>query len=99
MSLWIDDPTDDPTDPPAGEPEDEPTEDPVYVLWGDADGDNSVTPIDAMLVLQFYVGDIPEAVLNTAAADVDGDGFATPIDAMLILQYYVGDIAKFPVEG
>ena len=53
----------------------------------------------AMLVLQFYVGDIPETVLNTAATDVDGDGFATPIDAMLILQYYVGDIAKFPVEG
>ena len=95
----VDDPADDPTDPPADEPEDEPTEDPVYVLWGDADGDNFVTPIDAMLVLQFYVGDIPETVLNTAATDVDGDGFATPIDAMLILQYYVGDIAKFPVEG
>jgi len=66
---------------------------------GDADGDSFVTPIDAMLVLQFYVGDIPEAVLNTVAADVDGDGFTTPIDAMLILQYYVGDIVKFPVEG
>ena len=66
---------------------------------GDADGDSFVTPIDAMLVLQFYVGDIPEAVLNTVAADVDGDGFTTPIDAMLILQYYVGDIAKFPVQS
>ena len=68
-------------------------------LWGDADGDGAVTPIDAMLVLQFYVGDITEADLNVAVCDVDGDGFVSPVDAMLILQHYVGDITVFPVEA
>ena len=68
-------------------------------LWGDADGDGVVTPIDAMLVLQYYVGDITAAELNVNVCDVDDDGAVSPIDAMLILQYYVGDIAKFPVEG
>jgi len=68
-------------------------------LWGDADGDGIVTPIDAMLVLQYYVGDITAAELNVNVCDVDDDGAVSPIDAMLILQYYVGDIAKFPVEG
>ena len=68
-------------------------------LWGDADGDGIVTPIDAMLVLQYYVGDITAAELNVNVCDVDDDGAVSPIDALLILQYYVGDIAKFPVEG
>ena len=68
-------------------------------LWGDADGDGVVTPVDAMLVLQFYVGDITEADLNAAVCDVDGDGYVSPVDAMLILQHYVGDITEFPVEA
>jgi len=68
-------------------------------LWGDADGDGVVTLIDAMLVLQYYVGDIDATELNVKVSDVDGDSAVSPIDAMLILQYYVGDIAKFPVEG
>jgi len=84
---------------PADEPVDDPADDPVDVLYGDADGDGFATPIDAMLILQYYVGDIADSALNATAADVDGDGFATPIDAMLILQYYVGDIVKFPVEA
>jgi len=66
---------------------------------GDADGDGVVTPIDAMLALQYYVGDINATELNVKVSDVDGDGVVSPIDAMLILQYYVGDITKFPVEG
>ena len=68
-------------------------------IWGDADGDGFVTPIDAMLVLQYYIGAITEADLNAAVCDVDGDGYVSPVDAMLILQFYVGDIIVFPVEA
>ena len=68
-------------------------------IWGDADGDGFVTPIDAMLVLQYYIGAITEADLNAAVCDVDGDGYVSPVDAMLILQFYIEAITEFPVEA
>ncbi len=62
---------------------------------GDANGDGTINYLDAMLVAQFYVGDIEEDALNVAAADVNGDGSVNYLDAMLIAQYYVGDIDSF----
>ena len=71
----------------------------VYTgLWGDANGDGKVLANDAMLVLQYSVGDITADQLNLAVCDVNGDGKVLANDAMLILQFSVGDIVKFPVE-
>ena len=68
-------------------------------LLGDANSDGTVNYLDAMLVAQYYVGDITEADLNVHVADVNGDGAVNYLDAMLIAQYYVGDIDSFPAGG
>ena len=65
---------------------------------GDANGDGLVNSIDAMMVLQYYVGFLSANQLHCEAADVNGDDLANSIDAMLILQYYVGFLTKFPAE-
>lgn len=65
------------------------------VLLGDVNGDGVINYLDAMLVAQFYVGDIDETGLNMAAADVNADGTVNYLDAMLIAQFYVGDIDSF----
>ena len=65
------------------------------VMTGDANGDGTVNYLDAMLVAQFYVGDIDETALNTSACDVNKDGTVNYLDAMMIAQYYVGDIDSF----
>ncbi len=59
---------------------------------GDTNMDGIINYLDAMLIAQFYVGDIEEDALNVAAADVNGDGKVDYLDAMLIAQFYVGDI-------
>ena len=69
------------------------------ILWGDVDGDGTVTSTDARLTLQLSVGKIEECELNApTAANVDGDGDITSTDARLILQKSVEKIDKFPVE-
>lgn len=65
------------------------------ILLGDVNGDSNVNYLDAMLIAQYYVGDITEADLNMAASDVNGDDDINYLDAMLIAQYYVGDIDSF----
>lgn len=65
------------------------------VTMGDANGDGAINYLDAMLVAQYYVGDITDADLNLNAADVNGDGQVNYLDAMMIAQYYVGDIDSF----
>lgn len=68
------------------------------VQLGDVDCDGDVDNVDAMLVLQHYVGLIGSDALDANAADVNGDGEINNVDAMLILQHYVGLINEFPAE-
>jgi hypothetical protein len=63
--------------------------------FGDVDGDGSITPYDATLVLQHIVGMITLEGNALKAADTDHDGRITPYDATLILQYIVGMIKSF----
>ena len=73
--------------------------DPSATVAGDANADGVVNYLDAMLIAQYYVGDIGEDALNVAAADVNGDGTVNYLDAMMVAQYYVGDIHSFPTEN
>ena len=68
------------------------------VLMGDANGDGVVNYLDAMLIAQYYVGDISADELNLEAADVNGDGIVNYLDAMMVAQFYVGDIDSFPAD-
>ena len=73
--------------------------DPDATLLGDANGDGTINYLDAMLIAQYYVGDIGAEDLALSAADVNGDGTVNYLDAMMIAQYYVGDIEEFPRKG
>ena len=73
--------------------------DAVVTLMGDVNGDGKVNYLDAMLIAQYYVGDITAEDLDATVADVNGDGKINYLDAMLVAQYYVGDIDSFPAEG
>lgn len=64
-------------------------------LLGDVNGDGAINYLDAMLIAQYYVGDITEEGLDVSAADVNGDGVVNYLDAMLVAQFYVGDIESF----
>lgn len=66
-------------------------------LYGDADGDGSVTAKDATLVLQAVAQ--KQVGIDTAAADVDGDGTLTAKDATCILRYVAKKITVFPAES
>lgn len=65
-------------------------------LYGDADGDGSVTAKDATLVLQAVAQ--KQVRIDSEAADVDGDGILTAKDATCILRYVAKTIPIFPVE-
>lgn len=71
----------------------------AQTLTGDANGDSTVNHLDAMLIAQYYVGEIGDDALNVDAADVNGDGAVNHLDAMLVAQYYVGEITEFPNGG
>ena len=70
--------------------------DPEEARMGDVNGDDVVNYLDAMMIAQYYVGDITGFDLNLVVADVNGDGVVNYLDAMMIAQYYVGDIDSFP---
>jgi endoglucanase len=55
---------------------------------GDANGDGSVTIVDALLVAQYSVG--LSVTINLANADVNGDGSVNIVDALRIAQLSVG---------
>lgn len=61
-----------------------------HVLKGDVNMDGYITPVDALLTLQYYAGVI-SSVPNLKAADFNEDGSVTPSDALAILQYYAAN--------
>lgn len=70
----------------------------VTVVYGDIDGDGTVTVTDALQVLQASVGKVTFDDNQRLAADVNGDGEISVTDALLVLQKSVQKIEKFPVE-
>ena len=56
------------------------------IILGDADGDGSVTILDAT-VIQKKIASIEVAAFNEKAADVDGDGKVTVLDATYIQKF------------
>jgi len=59
-------------------------------MLGDLDGNLEITPEDAMMLLQMYVGLIPWTDRALLFGDVNGDGVIDPVDAALILRMVVG---------
>lgn len=66
------------------------------VTYGDVDGDNEITVMDALYVFQYCnrSRNLEENALK--AADVDGDGSITVKDALVIFQYCNRQITSFP---
>jgi endoglucanase len=64
---------------------------------GDANSDDSVDIVDALVTAQFYVG--LTVTIDENAADVNCDDAVNIVDALLIAQFYVGLIPEFPCEG
>ena len=61
---------------------------------GDVDGDGKVTSSDALLVLQYTVGQ--KKTIDKTKADLNGDGQINSGDALIILQICVGMIFTAP---
>ena len=70
------------------------------ILYGDADGDGTVTILDVTRI-QRHLVDInpPISEENMKAAIVSGDDELSIIDATLIQRWLVGIISRFPAEG
>ncbi|MCL1873739.1 MAG: carboxypeptidase regulatory-like domain-containing protein [Clostridiales bacterium] len=62
----------------------------IFGLLGDINGDFEITPEDAILLLQMYVGLIPWTERALLFGDVNGDGVIDSTDAALILRMVVG---------
>ena len=54
---------------------------------GDTNGDNSVTPADAIMILYYYFN-VDQTGFNVKAADLNKDGAITPADAIEALYKY-----------
>ncbi len=67
-------------------------------VYGDVDGELTVTAADALMVLKSVVGKVELGDYETLMGDVDGDKTITATDALLILQKIVGKIQEFPVQ-
>lgn len=68
------------------------------VMYGNVNGDNTIDISDALLVCQFYLGNVAPTDAQNAAADVSGDGAVDVSDALMICQFYLGNITEFPAE-
>ncbi len=64
---------------------------------GDVNNDEKVDIVDALLVAQFYVGEVVS--IDETLADVNLDGEIDIIDALLIAQFYVGVIPVLPPDS
>lgn len=63
---------------------------PPEVLYGDADMNGVVNANDALLVLRYTLGLIPETALDLIAADYDENGIINANDALAILRKALG---------
>ena len=61
----------------------------IEILLGDVNGDDKVTPADAIMILYHYFGVIQNG-FNKSAADLNGDKQVTPADAIEALYKYFG---------
>lgn len=68
------------------------------VVYGDIDGNGSVTMNDVNLALKISIQAITATDAQILAGDVDGNGSITMNDVSLILKRSVQSIDKFPVE-
>ncbi|MCL1874371.1 MAG: dockerin type I domain-containing protein [Clostridiales bacterium] len=62
----------------------------VLGLLGDINGDGVITPEDAMILLQMFVGLIPWTPRALLLGDINGDGWVDTTDAALLLRMVVG---------
>lgn len=60
------------------------------IMIGDVNCDRKVDTQDAILVIQKYLGEIPEGFIN-GAADVNGDGIIDTQDAILMIESYLNN--------
>jgi subtilisin family serine protease len=58
---------------------------------------SAVTPTDALLVVQAFLGTATFSGCQNLAADADGNRTVNPVDAGLIFNRFLGRIAQFPV--
>ncbi|MCB9508558.1 MAG: S8 family serine peptidase [Deferribacteres bacterium] len=58
--------------------------------------DASLTPTDALLIVQAFLGNISFSGAQKLAADADGNHTINPIDAGLIFNRFLGRIEQFP---
>ncbi len=66
----------------------------TFTRLGDVDGNGSVTPFDASLVLQHVVGKITLTQQQQASADVTGNGSISALDATEILMLCIWQSTK-----
>jgi len=67
------------------------------VIYGDVNGDASISVTDAVLVLKYITN--PSTVLDLNAADVSDDGSTTITDAVMILKRITNPAFPFPAES
>ncbi|MFZ5986809.1 MAG: dockerin type I domain-containing protein [Bacillota bacterium] len=66
------------------------------IVYGDVDGDGSITYNDSDLVWYYSTGTKTFTDVQKVAADVDGNGVVDANDSNYIFQYVIGDITQFP---
>jgi len=66
-------------------------------LLGDADGDGDVDVYDAVIILDYLVGNVDAEEIVLSNSNVDGDEEVTVFDAAMILDYIVGNVNGFVV--
>lgn len=66
--------------------------------YGDVDGNQTITSVDALFTLQYSIGKISANNNHLLAINVDGERGVTTVDALLILQKSLGKLPFFPCE-
>lgn len=64
----------------------------AYTRDGDVNGDNSITPADALLAFKHYLGLIQLSDQSLFRGDRNGDGEITPADARSIFKQYLNNL-------
>ena len=63
-------------------------------LLGDVNADGKINLLDAVGVVEYYIGNT--VLVDVVAADVTGDGIVDLRDAVCIIEFYIGNINEFP---